>query len=244
MVISSDPIFDDDDVQGDVLPGFRSSSHEAFTQCFLFFEISGPAARQPLDEFRNRVTSGRSLRKERGEPPPDGPSVNIGFTWSGLHAIGLEGSWSAEFEDFDAFKLGLKRHTIDAPDLLGSPDGWVDWAREKEIGAIVNVGGADATAVGQKVAEARDVLDHGGFTFIEQQTGSMLPGRKEPFGFADGLSQPLVEGYHDPKDPTKGYPSAREVAAGTSASEHRWRRVRGGDKAATARSLEGRLRAA
>ncbi|WP_424886835.1 Dyp-type peroxidase [Streptomyces sp. XH2] len=117
------------------------------------------------------------------------PYVGVGLTKDGYLRLGLsEQAIDEAFED-EAFKRGMKgAHLKDPPTTQ-----WED-AYQKEIHAIVLVGGADPGSVDAKLQEIEG-LRTSSISVIGRETGLGLrdaAGRGiEHFGYVDGRSQPL-----------------------------------------------------
>ncbi len=200
------PVLPTDDMQGDILPGFRRSRDLRYAQHFLLLQVSD--ARRARAELRNvisRVTTAVSLERsprERAIPT----ATNVAFTYEGLRRLAPEADLEQAFASHEAFRAGLAARSesgvlvdgkADPPAVLGATTGWTV-PTERKVHVVVNLGARSKTALQRHVTEAQQWFG-GGFTVVFEQPGAVIEQRQvEPFGFADGLSQPLVEGYHEP----------------------------------------------
>jgi deferrochelatase/peroxidase EfeB len=197
MAISETPDFHDSDLQGDVLPGFRVRKDPSFRQHFLFFSVvDAERARRGLGQLVPYISSSKDVKRDEPAAVAAEPAVNVAFTWSGLEALELDARWQQEFDGQKAFKEGLQRRTKRLPDLLGSSASWQ--FGDGELHVLVNVGGVDAEGVRRTTRRIEAQILADGFRPRGAAEGALRTRDAEVFGFADGLSQPLVEGYHQP----------------------------------------------
>ncbi|MFI1970580.1 Dyp-type peroxidase [Streptomyces cinnamoneus] len=174
-----------DDVQGLVVRGYsglRSAS-------FLLLTLTDPdAARPALDRLARRVTDGRS-------EPPD-TAVNVALTSDGLRLLGVR---TPDVEGFpEAFVSGMT--DADRSRFLGdvganAPPHW-RWGgpATPPVHVLVMLYALDGRRLAALETELRrDALATGGLTEALRLGTEELSDR-EPFGFRDGISQPLIEG--------------------------------------------------
>jgi Dyp-type peroxidase family len=196
-----------DDIQGDVLPGFRSSRDRFYAQHFLLLEvIDAGRARAELRNVIPRVTTAASVARPPGEATIP-TSTNLAFTYEGLSRLAPGANLGRAFATHEAFRAGLAERSssgvlVDGEPaplaLLGAPAGWTVPSEKAKVHVVVNLGARSKTALRRHVREARQWFG-AGCTIVFEQPGAVIDRRQvEPFGFADGLSQPLIAGYHQP----------------------------------------------
>jgi Dyp-type peroxidase family len=202
MAASTDPprrlLPDWKDMQGLVLSAYPHLDQASY----LLFAIDEPAgARRWLAATCDRVTSAFRLPESRQPRSPRTNRicyVNIAFTSSGLRAL------TETADDFaDAFVEGI-HHPAHRRTLLGdvganAPEDW-DWGGRNDdtrVDVLVMV----FAEVGAPLDEEVDAImpAGGGVRLVRRQDAeplSTMRGR-EHFGFADGISQPILEGSVD-----------------------------------------------
>jgi len=187
------------DIQGDILPGFRSRTDATFFQRFLMMRIGGGAddARNGLEGLlaANVISSGRDIA---GEGPGDGPPayVNVAFTARGLEQMGRPGT-------DPAFLQGLAERSV-ANRLLGDPEGWRIGGHDAVVDVVFNIGAAEEDRVNRTTDLVLRTLGPA-YAELARFDGRLLPEGREHFGFRDGLAQPFAA-----EDPSAG----QEVAGG------------------------------
>jgi deferrochelatase/peroxidase EfeB len=177
-----------DDIQGNILRGYRSL-HQAR---FMFFHTrSAVSGRRYIDALLPVVTTA----KIGGEP---GAATNIAFTFAGLRALGLPTSSLVSFPS--AFQDGMKAR---AP-LLGdsdesAPERWDAPWRSEPVHVMLMVYAASRMELEQscrKVVQlapdgVEELRPHQDAEAIFADGGGSL--RIEHFGFAEGLSNPDLD---------------------------------------------------
>ncbi|WP_328966606.1 Dyp-type peroxidase [Streptomyces sp. NBC_00239] len=173
-----------DDIQGILARGYGSLT----AACFLLLTITGPAARPALGRLAPKVANGSA------EPPHT--AVNLAFTSEGIRRLGLDTSGTSGFSQ--EFVTGMAEPNRSR--LLGdvgenAPRHWL-WGGPDTppVHVLALLYARDEQLLAALEAEVRhDVLGAGGLTEIARLGTAELTDR-EPFGFRDGISQPLVEG--------------------------------------------------
>ena len=180
--------FDVNDVQGDVVPGFKTGHRR-----FLVVKIDEPrAARHVLSELADRVTKCSDVQKfrdqDRQAEAKAGPWLNVALSRKGLERLEI-----AEFgtqEQKQSFENGIEHAT-------GSMEGRLP-ADESHM--LFSIAADDP----QVLIEARDKLTadlaRPGMTVTAQYDGSAIISdghTREHFGFRDGIAQPGIEGIAD-----------------------------------------------
>jgi Dyp-type peroxidase family len=190
------PLLQVDDIQGIILHGYGGRDNAWFLMLAIGDDV--PAARSWLGRL--------DLRSSQKKPEGSDTCINIAFTADGLQKIGLP----QEQRDMLAgeFVEGMTGVVCksDVPDMnhrrraLGdhgssSPEQW-RWGGPNtgKIDILLMLYAPDRTAVDALLAQQLQLLTAAGLRVIEKLESRTLKGRKEHFGFRDGISQPLVEG--------------------------------------------------
>lgn len=170
----------------------------------VFFEFTdGAKARSWLSTMFERVNARKEERGTRF-------TVNIGFTWEGLKALGLSQRSLDSFPE--AFRAGMRGRARAVGDVgchapehweggLGGPDihamAWIrtDSAEGREV-AMQIIGNEMETSGGVQVRFVQDTMA------LAHENGIGSEG--EHFGFADPISQPPILGADAPSYPGDG----------------------------------------
>ncbi|MEU2513031.1 Dyp-type peroxidase [Streptomyces syringium] len=174
-----------DDMQGLITRGYGGLRWASF----LMLSITDPAgARAALGQLTPRVTNGRA------EPPET--AVNLAFTSDGIRLLGLEAPGHDGFpEEFVSGMTDPNRSRLLGDTGENAPRYW-RWGgpATPPVHALALLYARDEAGLGRLEAEVRHIaLATGGLTEITRLGTAELTER-EPFGFRDGISQPLVEG--------------------------------------------------
>ena len=186
------------DVQGLVARGYSTLAAARF---LLLGLGDGAAARRWLGSIVDTVTG--------GEERPEGRAVNVAFTGEGLGRLGLAPEVLAQFPN----ELVTGMTTEHRRRILGDrgPDAPENWAwggpQTPAIGAVLLLYARDDLELGRLVEEQSATLAGAGIGIVHQLETSDLDGF-EPFGFRDGISQPIIEGL------SKSGPPGQTVKAG------------------------------
>ncbi|MCV7285313.1 Dyp-type peroxidase [Mycolicibacterium wolinskyi] len=184
-----------DDIQGIILHGYGALDNAAFV---LLAVDDVTAAKEWLAQL--------PLRDSAVRPEITDTCTNIAFTPAGLVRLGLPpehvGMLAGEFREG---MTGTEHRRRILGDYDGSSPSHWRWDGGG-VDALLMLYGRDADAVAE--LEARHDLSGNGLRVVSRLDSLTLPGRKEHFGFRDGISQPLVDGYD------VGGPPGNTVAAG------------------------------
>jgi len=210
--MNEEPLLELDDIQGNVLPGFKKDS-----QHFVFLRIvDAPLARKWLRDLAPRLSSAREVRdahslwkamRQRVGRDPDNLDflfVNCAISATGLQKLGITG-----LEEFDdaAFKLGLEDRAGligDPPSrsgIAGAPDTWLFGSGRKRPDVLVILSTGDDVWATRAERELIKSARANGLQRIHVDRGRVRPGAMgghEHFGFKDGISLPAVRGRASP----------------------------------------------
>jgi deferrochelatase/peroxidase EfeB len=199
-----------ENIQGAVLRGYRLPVAR-----YLFLGVSAPArARAFIGEIAEEVSSAAPWSQK-----PDS-ALNVYLTFAGLSALGLPESALASFPA--DFRTGMAARA----QLLGdtgesAPERWEAGLGGPRVHVMLMLSSADER-VGEK--RRRSLLGQieraGGLKLLGEQRGSALAGNREHFGYADGFSQPPVEGFAEDRPRPGG---------GAPRKDGRWRAIRTGE---------------
>jgi Dyp-type peroxidase family len=181
------------EIQGIILRGYG----ELNSACFLLLAIGDAKL------AKNWL---KTLQLRNGEVKPRATEhcVNIAFTPSGLTKLGLSeevlGMFAGEFNEGMAGTGHRCRILGDHGD--SSPDRW-RWGgpNNDAVDIMLMLYAGDDAALGALVERESGDLARRGLRLIERLDSVTLPGRKEHFGFRDGISQPAIEGYNSDSSP-------------------------------------------
>ena len=180
---------------------------------YLFLRIDdGAAARAALADFIPHV-----ITAERWDVKPDS-GINLAFSYAGLRALGVPETsltgFPAEFRDGMASRAQLLGDIGDS-----APERWEDCFRSGDAHVLVMISAKDPAALADRDRRIRDVIaSRGGASVVVTQLGAVLPTGREHFGYADGFSQPAIEGSRFPDHPGAGAPKDGD-----------WRPIRAGE---------------
>ena len=186
------------EIQGDVLVGLQKRA-----EIFAFFKIA--EAPESLTEFKAAlkalipsITTSAETRHYETNHGPLVVKTNIAFTAIGLEKLGASGISHSD----EAFRHGMKARAEELGDTV------VDWlspyADHRFHGVLLVAVWDEVTSTAGSLAASRlaqiKAMFGGSLHIVHQELGTLnaaAPGH-EVFGFADGVSQPAVEGLHKP----------------------------------------------
>lgn len=199
-----------DAIQGIVLRGY---GHKPAAR-FLLGTIKQSISDAQLADLRRwlaglPVTSAAEAPKTRRGEKRD-PFINVAFNHRGLTALKLDASLLAAFPV--AFRDDSHDHYRRR--VNGDADGEWEWGSRNTPVHLVLLVYADTDGDVEKEAAELASKSKEWLTFRTLE-GTTLAGRKEHFGFRDGISQPIVAGSGRPEEP------GNTVAAGEFLLGHR-----------------------
>jgi len=195
-----------DDIQGLVLRGYRLAAGS-----YTFLRIADAAgARSWLADLLGHVTTAAPW-----EAKPTS-TVNVAISATGLTALGLPEPLLTSFPK--PFRQGMAARA----DILGdsgdsAPQHWQDGLGGPDVHILVML----ATSDGESLRQRETWLDGtlGPLELVSRQQVAALPSGAEHFGYADGFSQPDVEGLGSP---------VRTAQSGVD-GEGGWRPIKAGE---------------
>lgn len=172
------------DLQGNLLSGYRF--HHAG---YLFVGVRQPdAGRRLLGRLVDAVTT---EEKWAARPPW---TLNVALTASGLRAVELD---QAAFDRFpEEFRAGMAARARELGDVgRSAPRQWDAGLGTGHAHVLITLYASTSKERDELMAswEAQVVGDDG-LRCVREQRADKLPSAREHFGFADGFSQPAIEG--------------------------------------------------
>jgi Dyp-type peroxidase family len=198
------------DIQGDILRAY--GNRYGRTSYVLIGVGDAAAGRRWLQDRIDRVTTAVPWHDGRPES-----TFNVALTRAGLTALGVS---DAKIQSFsDEFLQGMAARAQDIGDLDASaPDSWESGLGTGEAHVLVTINAQSSSILEGALSELRGGLEAAaGLSIVAEVHAELLKGTREHFGFADGFSQPAIEGVSDDKAPGEGVPLAngwRALAAG------------------------------
>lgn len=185
------PAIDLDDVQGLVLRGYG-----ALPECrYVLLQIRDPLqGRAWLRRLVPQVSNGL--------PGTRDVALQVAFTYAGLAALGLADVTLEEFSpEFIAGITGPHRSRFLGDVGPSAPERW-SWGgpNNPDIHAVLMVYANTEARLTSELSLLRQSWQQHDLVDIHTLLTSTLTTR-EHFGFADGISQPAIEGYHEAPSP-------------------------------------------
>ncbi len=207
-MIPVEPLLPVDDVQGDVLAGFRKDH-----QTFLFLRTVDVAAAKkslarlvplvaPLRDVAAFNAAFRSVRARRGETAAAGMTATwtgIAFTVTGLARLTTLTDVGRVADR--SFKLGLARRSAFLGDPVGvaddgHPGQWLFGGTTTPVDAVVVVASDSPEELDAREAECAAIVAPG-YEIVWRERCEAIAHGREHFGFRDGVAHPAVRGRLD-----------------------------------------------
>src|SRR5260221_9377069 len=207
-MMPDEPILKIDDIQGDILAGFRKN--HVLLVFFQFVDAAIPALKKWLASFASEISTARqvagfntlfrTMRDQLGREPEELSVLwrNIGFTSKGLKKL-IGGSEVAKFADA-AFRVGAEdRSTVIGDPSDGSPGdaaGWVIGSGQNVPDALVIIAADDQGDADNEATKLQSQIASfvAAPPYVQKgQVRASEPGH-EHFGYRDGISQPGIRG--------------------------------------------------
>ena len=203
-----EPILEIEDVQGNIVPGFRKDS-----QHFIFLRITDQnAAKVWLKELAPRLSTMKEVRaahvlwkemRQRLRHEPD--NMHFLFLNCAISAVGLTKLGVPDVAKFDdiAFKLGLEQRAAtigDPPDgsgKAGAPETWKFGSLDRKPDILIILATDNLDWAIRAEDELITSAQNHGLQLIHVDRGRVRPGAMaghEHFGFKDGVSFPAIRG--------------------------------------------------
>ncbi len=200
----AEPVLAVEEIQGNIVPGFNTLHQRLIglkippdgidsARAWLRKIVPLVSTLAQVNEFRN--VRRRALR--RGEPRPPSPVwTNVALNVTGLQRLGLD----VEPIRDRSFKQGLAQLSGSLGDPRepgdeGHPNSWlVGGTPETTPEVLLTLGADEPDALDRRAQEIRDWAEQAALEVIYHQSGVVLPGEVEHFGFRDGISQAGVRG--------------------------------------------------
>jgi Dyp-type peroxidase family len=180
------PALETEDIQGLVFRGYGN-----LRACqYVFLNASDPArARGWLKELIDQVSPGGSASRAA--------ALHVAFTYPGLVALGLgDGVLEGFSQPFSAGMVSAHRRRLLGDVGVSAPEKWVWGGPETApVHALLVLYGTDTTALSTLYAAQRARFGAAGWSEVYSLVAETPLGR-EHFGFADGISQPAIAGFH------------------------------------------------
>ncbi|MGO1120528.1 cytochrome P450 [Rhodovibrionaceae bacterium A322] len=168
-----------------------------FGQCFALKITDATPARKLLADLRKGTRGG--LKLSFGQEVPDKTALTVAFSASGLTKLGLPGPEASE--GLGAFPSAFVQGMASRGKIVGDQDqkawGWHDNPASEQGSDLVLLLYCDNEENLKKQITALKRKLSAGKLQIAQNidlTSLLATGLKEPFGFRDGVSQPVLEG--------------------------------------------------
>jgi Dyp-type peroxidase family len=245
------------EVQGNVLHAYGTKFPAAR---YVHLRIADrDRARAVLAAWARKVTFG-PRPKSLQDAEPERPHVNLAFTHAGLEALGVRDDVLHAFPK--EFRAGARVRSAEVDGDPNAAAGWETGLGEGHVLLIVHA--SDPGACERRVTTLLDAARAAGDPLLQsaaQQPAALIDtgsGKdvscgtyysREHFGFADGCSQPAVEGVDDDPagdglqariPPKRTLPQLAEDV-GLRRTRREWRPIRAGEFLLGYRSEDGRL---
>lgn len=184
------PVIELADVQGIILRGYGSLSRSAF----LLFEIGDDrdAARRWLAALLDEITLSHAELGPR--------CTNVAFTYRGLQRLGLDEHALAGFSnEFGEGLTGNEHRSRILGDVAENrPGAWGWGGPERPVDGVLLLYARSEAALEAHVEKQRRRFP-GGLVEVARLDAHELHGRKEHFGFRDGIGQPCIRNVNPPQ---------------------------------------------
>lgn len=189
-IISNPQTLDLNDIQGMVTRGYGKLYETAY---FLLQVTDATKAKSWIKDIFPLIDSGDiSTHPEK--------TLHLAFTPKGLSALGLD---KKNLENFPVpFREGVV--TEDRSRILGdygenAPDKWRWGANDEKLHMTLIFHAKDKPALAAFLEEEKNrIATIGGVTITKEITAHLRKDNKEPFGFHDGISEPVIQGSGKP----------------------------------------------
>jgi Dyp-type peroxidase family len=183
------PMLEIDEIQGIILRGYGNLPEARFA---LLRIVDSARAKEWLSLLAAKIAFGIHQGSN--------PLCNIAFTFEGLRALGLKEQNLATFSpEFGEGMVTRHRQRILGDFDKSDPARWKWGGPNNDVFHILlAIYAVDKSELESVYAEHKMLMQGAGVRVIEELDSLTLAGRKEHFGFRDGIAQPYIEG--DPGD--------------------------------------------
>lgn len=178
------------DVQGDILQAY--GNRYCYTS-YMFVGVADPArGRAWVSDHLDRITTAA-----RWDGPGPESTFNVTLTHAGLVALGVPPAVIQTFSD--EFCQGMAGRAEELGDLgRNAPAGWNDGLGTGSAHVLVTINALTPEALDGALTELRTGLaSTGGLSIVHESHAHQASNAREHFGFADGFSQPAIQGVSD-----------------------------------------------
>ncbi len=189
------------DIQGDILRAY-GNDYTCTSYAFVTMQCPPEQGRAWFAGLLDHVTT--------AEPWPDGEkprtTLNVAVTAAGLRALGVSDAVVGTFSG--AFRDGMAARSTLLGDVGPSdPEAWEKGLGSGEAHVLLTINAQQPADHRRALGKMRDAMDAaGGIRIVYQEDTELLEGSREHFGYADGFSQPAVEGSSDDRARGGGVP--------------------------------------
>lgn len=201
------------EVQGIVLRGYSSLPEAAYVLFGIHDPLRMKAWLSALLHDRE-ITS--AIQPRTLGAPEHSRCVNVAFTHDGLKALGLPPTtldwFSREFQE----GLSNKTRARMLGDQGDSDSSRWEWGgpTTPPVHLLLLLFARSGHALEQDLVRHREKAEQAGLTFIKDLRGTTLTGRKEHFGFRDGIAQPVLKNVSDDSPGSGGLVDPGEILLG------------------------------
>jgi len=195
------PSIDYADIQGDIL---RAYGNRYDRTSYVFVAVGDPEHGQAwLSGLLDKVTTAVPWRGPRPET-----TLNVAFTHAGLAAVGVAPQTLDSFST--EFRQGMSRRAPKLGDAGDSdPKHWNEGLGTGSAHVLITINAQDELSLQAVLSALRAGLrDAGNLSIAHEEHAQMRGDAREHFGFADGFSQPAIEGVSEDKARGGGVPEA------------------------------------
>ncbi len=174
------------DIQGNILRPYA----QPYARYVVLQVVAGAGARRVLSHLLRQRLVTTAERWAPGDKPHS--MLNVAISWHGLRALGVAP------ESLESFPQEFQQGMATRWQMLRDPDPqtWEFGAEMSLSHVLVTVHGSSASHADAQLQTLRDActLENGALVETHVQYAAMLNRGTEHFGFADGFSQPQVDG--------------------------------------------------
>jgi Dyp-type peroxidase family len=197
------------DIQGNICKGYGRYGYPKARYSFLRFNDAKQSRLFLLDLIKD-ITTSEAWEAKEDSPNKPVCTTNIGFTYSGLEALGIP---ERSLKGFPVdFTEGMKARSHILGDTgKNSSDHWDEIWQDDNVHAWLSINARDSITLGQRHEKLIEMIaDFSGVEILSGHRGpdgntlnyqdasavyqNGYPTGKEHFGFSDGISNPFFEG--------------------------------------------------